>query len=520
MAAERRGALGAVVRERVCARARRDAPRRPALAALGLAAICLSLAMLAPAPAAAVDVEVEVEGLRGPVRDNVLALLSIAQERDPSPERVRQLHNQAEGDIQRALQPFGYYKPTVDGSLTEEGDRFVARYGVDPGPLLRLAGVDVQLSGGGAGDKGFRRIVQRFPLRSGSPLLHASYEEGKQSLVDYAAAHGYLDADFDTARDPRRPRRLHRARAARLLHRAAVLLRRGHLRRGDARPRPALRLRALRGRRAVRPEQAAAAAGRARPPPPTSAASRCCPRRTRRRPPGADPRRAWCRRGAQRWSFGLGYGTDTGVRGTARLRRAAGQPPRPPRRGATSTVSQDRAAASSSTYLVPKRRTRAPTSPPYSLGYDDIDSDTETHRPRHRLGRRSTARAASWREHFDLAYRRRGLHRRPRHRRHAKLLMPEASCRWCRPTTCSTRCTAARCDLQLRGASESALSTATFVQGDRRGEVRAAALRTGARPGRACGSAAPRRRTSASCPPRCASSPAATRACAATATRS
>ncbi|HET9768841.1 MAG TPA: POTRA domain-containing protein, partial [Thermoanaerobaculia bacterium] len=128
MAVERRGALGAVVRERVCARARRDAPRGRALAALGLTAIVFSFVLLAPSPAAAVAVKVEIEGIRGPLRDNVLALLSIEQAKDPSPDRVRQLHNQAEGDIQRALQPFGYYKPTIDGSLTEEGDRFVARY--------------------------------------------------------------------------------------------------------------------------------------------------------------------------------------------------------------------------------------------------------------------------------------------------------------------------------------------------------------------------------------------------------
>jgi len=141
-------------------------------------------------------VKVEVEGLKGAVNDNVLALLSIAQAKDPSKDRVRQLHNQATGDIERALQPFGYYKPTVDASLKEEGDRFVAHYAVDPGPLLRLAGVDLQLTGTGAGDKGFRKIVQQFPLRRGSAVLHTSYEAGKQSLVDYAAAHGYLEADF------------------------------------------------------------------------------------------------------------------------------------------------------------------------------------------------------------------------------------------------------------------------------------------------------------------------------------
>src|ERR1044072_4025977 len=132
MAVERRGALGAAVREWACARARREASRRGWIAALGLAA---GLSALSPAPAAAVDGKVEVEGVKGAVRDNVLTLLSIAHAKDPSADRIRQLHNQAEGDSGRARQPFGYYKPTVEASLREEPSRFVAHYAIAPGPL-------------------------------------------------------------------------------------------------------------------------------------------------------------------------------------------------------------------------------------------------------------------------------------------------------------------------------------------------------------------------------------------------
>src|SRR5688572_10521429 len=175
MAVERRLALAAVVREGVCALGRGAASARATAAAM-----FVTSAIALASPAAAVKVKVEIEGLRGPIRDNVQLLLSIAQADDPSPDRARQLHAKAPSEIETALQPFGFYQPRIESSLVEEGDRLVARYVIEPGPLMKLAGVDVQLTGSGASDRGFRRTVQRFPLRRGGPLVHTSYEAGKQ----------------------------------------------------------------------------------------------------------------------------------------------------------------------------------------------------------------------------------------------------------------------------------------------------------------------------------------------------
>ncbi|HXT22882.1 MAG TPA: POTRA domain-containing protein, partial [Thermoanaerobaculia bacterium] len=373
MAVERRGALAAVVRERVCARARPDALRGVALAALAFAAILL---VLAPAPAVAADVKVELEGLRGAVRDNVRALLSIAQAKNPSPTRVHQLHNQAEGDIERALQPFGYYKPTVEGSLEEQGDKFVARYVVDPGPLLRLAGVDLQLTGSGARDKGFRRIIQGFPLRRGSALVHTSYEAGKQSLVDYAAAHGYLEADF-TQHEIRVDLAAYTARVrlgfytgpqyafGEVTFDEAMIdqdLLHGYLPFKTGEPFDLRKLLELQDALAstsyfkrveVIPQE-------------EEAVDRRVPIRVALVP---------ARR--ERWSLGLGYGPDTGVRATVGVdvRRVNRRGHRAEALVSVSQVQQ----RFTSTYLVPKSAARTDYTT-YSLGYDDLDSDTEKHK--------------------------------------------------------------------------------------------------------------------------------------------
>ena len=158
-----------------------------------------------PAPAAKpapIKVKVEVLGVTGVLRKNVLASLSIAHKKDrkkATEGELRHLHSKADEEIGRALQPFGYYRPFIHSEL-QTGKTWIARYQIEPGPPLLVDSVLVQVIGEGAADPKFQRLVQDFPVKKGSVLLHQAYEQGKLSLETYAAEGGYLDADFSESR--------------------------------------------------------------------------------------------------------------------------------------------------------------------------------------------------------------------------------------------------------------------------------------------------------------------------------
>jgi translocation and assembly module TamA len=145
------------------------------------------------------QVKVEIEGVKGELRKNVLANLAIEQEKkakDLDEERIRRLHAQAPDQISEALQPFGYYKPVVQPTLTHQGTDWVARYGIDAGPQLKVTHRELELAGPGHDDPSFAAVVTSFPLHEGDPLNELTYEAGKKSLEDYAADHGYLDGTY------------------------------------------------------------------------------------------------------------------------------------------------------------------------------------------------------------------------------------------------------------------------------------------------------------------------------------
>jgi len=158
--------------------------------------------MLSGAAWADARVKIEVEGIDGDLRRNVIASLSLEDARDDkdlNEERIRRLHARAEEEIATALQPFGFYRPDVQSTLTQDKDTWVAHYEVDPGPPLRVTNLDVRVEGAGSADTWFQKDVREFPLKQGETLYHPEYEAGKQRFVDDAAKNGYLDADFQAS---------------------------------------------------------------------------------------------------------------------------------------------------------------------------------------------------------------------------------------------------------------------------------------------------------------------------------
>lgn len=156
----------------------------------------LTLIALLPASALALDLSIKIEGLENRLAANVRAYLSIEQEKTHkglTPSRLRLLHKQAPDEIRQALRPFGYFTPTIEGSLEEQGDRYKLVYRIDAGRQVVLDEVDFQVSGEGARDE---RLTAPFPLIKGDGLDLSIYEKAKQSRLSLALKLGYLDAHY------------------------------------------------------------------------------------------------------------------------------------------------------------------------------------------------------------------------------------------------------------------------------------------------------------------------------------
>jgi len=150
-------------------------------------------------PTANPSLTLTVEGVDGPLRDNVLAFLELnrfAGKPAPDEVRLRWLHNNAEREIRKALEPFGYFEPTIEASLTRTPEGWVARYRIEPGRPLRIAELDVKVLGEGAQDPAFQKLLDNLPLAQGQTLDQPKYEQIKAAMELLATEHGYFNARF------------------------------------------------------------------------------------------------------------------------------------------------------------------------------------------------------------------------------------------------------------------------------------------------------------------------------------
>src|SRR5690242_18871580 len=147
-------------------------------------------------------VEVEVRGVEDEqIRANVLAYLSFERYKDSddlSPEFVERLQERSEREVSLALRPFGFYEPKVTTEVRRSDNRNEQNYFVVvtivPGEPVIVEKVDVKVTGAGSTDRHFTDITNDLPIQPGQRLNHSDYESLKGGLLRAAATYGYLDA--------------------------------------------------------------------------------------------------------------------------------------------------------------------------------------------------------------------------------------------------------------------------------------------------------------------------------------
>jgi translocation and assembly module TamA len=156
--------------------------------------------------------EVEIVGVEDQLLENVRLFLSLADmegrevlassaeatDKDSaiSEFELQRLHRRAITEIRDALSPFGHYRPTIDADLSQDTDRWLARYQIDPGPPTLLADITISIVGEGRDTPVLQQALSNIELERGEPFVHSRFEAAKSTLYDAAYQAGYLSAEW------------------------------------------------------------------------------------------------------------------------------------------------------------------------------------------------------------------------------------------------------------------------------------------------------------------------------------
>jgi len=160
--------------------------------------ILLLACAVSPAAWAARVGRVDIRGVDDAMATNIRQSLTVTDEtgEDIGERRLDYLIKQVDAETRGALEPFGYYAPTV--RVTRDGE--VLRIDVSPGAPVVVRRESVQVDGAANDDAPMRAEVAAFRPVAGELLDHAVYEASKTRISRVLAERGYFDADLATHR--------------------------------------------------------------------------------------------------------------------------------------------------------------------------------------------------------------------------------------------------------------------------------------------------------------------------------
>lgn len=138
-----------------------------------------------------------IEGVGKELAGNIQNYVALAGEPcDADSWLVRRRFRSVETEVEAALEPFGYYDPVIEKTLTVDDTCWRATVTVDPGDPVLLRNVDVTITVPSSDTTDFSDLNAAETLVAGTHLRHSNYKSFKESLQVRAAERGYVEAGF------------------------------------------------------------------------------------------------------------------------------------------------------------------------------------------------------------------------------------------------------------------------------------------------------------------------------------
>lgn len=136
-----------------------------------------------------------ITGIEGRQKRNALAYLELRKSLDDphfSESWLKKLHNKAEQNIKKSLQPFGYYHANIKKTLTHKAkQQWLAQYNVDRGEPVSVTQLNILVTGPGKTDPQVKNLIDTFPLKKDAILVHRHYENARDTFVNDIGRLGY-----------------------------------------------------------------------------------------------------------------------------------------------------------------------------------------------------------------------------------------------------------------------------------------------------------------------------------------
>lgn len=145
----------------------------------------------------------QISGVENPLLENINKLLAVEEQSYIHPlshEDILTLYQRVPQIIRKAMQPFGYFKSDISTQLVHKNYQWTAFITINRGEKLNISRVDLQINGEGKQNKALLNYLHHFPVHPGDTFLAENYSEAKEKLFALAEEEGYIKATFTVSK--------------------------------------------------------------------------------------------------------------------------------------------------------------------------------------------------------------------------------------------------------------------------------------------------------------------------------
>lgn len=139
-------------------------------------------------------------GVKGELLTNIQARLQLNQTQcinHISANEIISLFNKSKKTIAEAIQPYGYFRPSIRGRLIHTNIGWIANFTIVPGKPLRITTINIHVSGHGRHNCVIRNAERSIPLKVGDIFNASTYDTAKNKLFHVARNQGYIKAFYN-----------------------------------------------------------------------------------------------------------------------------------------------------------------------------------------------------------------------------------------------------------------------------------------------------------------------------------
>ncbi|PHQ80557.1 MAG: hypothetical protein COB66_04495 [Coxiella sp. (in: Bacteria)] len=104
------------------------------------------------------------------------------------------VYSNAPMGIKKAMQPYGYFRPTLKSTYSKQHDIWRMHFAITQGVHSKITRVTIKVIGQGAHTDDFSKSIKSYVSIEGHLFILSAYDDGNESLLKNAAQLGYFDA--------------------------------------------------------------------------------------------------------------------------------------------------------------------------------------------------------------------------------------------------------------------------------------------------------------------------------------